>query len=301
MPYDEARARLGSERARLLWELTESALVRLSTLAGDAFRPVGSLRLAVDDAECDRLAREFEALRKDGFAAAWIEELQPPLDRLYRCAVLHPGDGALDPARWVRRLGRQACAAGAEIVQATRVAPVELEAPAIVLAADGLLAAAGIPELEPLVWPQRGQMLATEPLPERLYERPHYARNGFDYWQQLPDGTLVVGGKRDADLESERTADERTTRPIQALLDELVIELVGALPRVTHRWAGIWGETADRLPLVGRVPARDGFWVAGGYSGHGNVLGLACGDLVARAILGERPRELSLFEPGRFA
>jgi hypothetical protein len=29
------------------------------------------------------------------------------------------------------------------------------------------------------------------------------------------------------------------------------------------------------------------------------VLGLACGDLVARAILGRRPTELELFDPAR--
>ena len=55
------------------------------------------------------------------------------------------------------------------------------------------------------------------------------------------------------------------------------------------------------MPLVGRVPGRDGVWVAGGYSGHGNALGLACGDLVARAILGERAAASStLFDPARW-
>jgi glycine/D-amino acid oxidase-like deaminating enzyme len=40
-------------------------------------------------------------------------------------------------------------------------------------------------------------------------------------------------------------------------------------------------------------------WVAGGYSGHGNALGLACGDLVGRAILGESLPELEIFDPSR--
>jgi glycine/D-amino acid oxidase-like deaminating enzyme len=69
--------------------------------------------------------------------------------------------------------------------------------------------------------------------------------------------------------------------------------------RVTHRWAGIWGTTADELPLVGPVPGQDGVWAALGYSGHGNVLGFAAGDLVARAIQGERAPELDLLDPGR--
>ena len=77
-------------------------------------------------------------------------------------------------------------------------------------------------------------------------------------------------------------------------------QLVGYRPRVTHRWAGIWGTTPDLEPLVGPVPGQEGVWVAGGYSGHGNALGLACGDLVARAILGDEPSELAIFDPARF-
>jgi gamma-glutamylputrescine oxidase len=297
--YDVARSQLGRERARALWELTERTLDRLESLAGDAFRRVGSLRLAGDDAERDALGAEHAALREDGYAVEWLDVLPPPLHRLFRGAILHPNDGALQPARWVRRLARQAADAGAEIVERSPVDVDSLGAPAVVVvAADGLTAAA-LPELAPVVWPVRGQVLVTEPLPERLFERPHYARAGYDYWQQLADGRLVVGGKRDASLETENTAVEETTPLIQERLEAFVVELLGRLPQITHRWAGVWGTTRDGLPLVGRLPGRDRVWVAGGYSGHGNVLGLACGDLVARAIAGDRPAELELFEPGR--
>ena len=47
VPYDVARAQLGGDEARLYMQLTESALDRMATLAGDALRRVGSLRLAV--------------------------------------------------------------------------------------------------------------------------------------------------------------------------------------------------------------------------------------------------------------
>ena len=71
------------------------------------------------------------------------------------------------------------------------------------------------------------------------------------------------------------------------------------MPEVTHRWAGIFGLTQDLLPLVGRVPSHDGVWMAAGYSGHGNVLGLMCGELVAAAILGGDDPLLELFSPAR--
>jgi D-amino-acid dehydrogenase len=55
----------------------------------------------------------------------------------------------------------------------------------------------------------------------------------------------------------------------------------------------------DFVPVVGQVPGADGLWMAGGYSGHGNVLGFGCGRLVARAIIGDRDPLLDAFEPAR--
>jgi glycine/D-amino acid oxidase-like deaminating enzyme len=296
--YDRARADLGVEQARRLMALTERALDRMEQLAGDAFRRVGSLRLAIDGDERDDLRREYDALREDGFAVDWVDELAPPLDRLYAGAIHHPPDGALYPARWVRRLAAHAAAAGADLREGASVRVHGLDADVVVVAGDGFIASL-LPELAEYVQPTRGQVLVTEPLSELRYPRPHYARGGYDYWQQLPDGRLVLGGSRDASLETEETDVITTTELIQQRLDELAERLIGSRPRVTNRWAGIWGTTPDLLPLVGPVPGRDGVWVAGGYSGHGNALGLACGELVARAILGERPPELALFDPLR--
>jgi gamma-glutamylputrescine oxidase len=299
-PYDHARAELGPEQARRLWSLTERTLDRLESLAGDAFRRVGSLRLAADPAEREALVAEHDALRTDGLAVEWIEPdaLGEPLGRLFHGAILHPPDGALQPARWVRRLARHAAEAGAEIVEHNRVDLADLEADAVVVAADGSTAAL-LPELNGLVLPTRGQVVVTEPLADLRYPRPHYARAGYDYWHQLPDRRLVLGGNRDAALDDESTDVEETTPIVQERIEALVERLAGYRPAITHRWAGIWGGSPDGLPLVGQVPGRDGVWVAGGYAGHGNVLGLACGDLVARAVLGEAPDELELFEPTR--
>ncbi len=295
-PYDEARRELGDERARLLMELTERSLDRMEELAGDALRRVGSLRLAFDDDEREALRREHDALSDHGFEVEWVDELEPPLDRLYRGAILHPRDGALQPARWVRRLAAHAARAGAEIQEGVRVTVDELDADAVVVAGDGFIPQL-LPELP--VRSTRGQVLATEPLRDQLYDRPHYARGGYDYWHQLPDGRLVIGGNRDVSPETEDSDVEETTAIVQERLEALVERLVGYPPAVTDRWAGIWGTTPDLLPLVGEV--RDKVWVAGGYSGHGNALGLACGDLVARALLGERAPELELFDPTRLA
>ena len=296
--YDVARETYGADAAKELWQRTEAALDRLEAVAGDAFRRTGSLRLAADDEERDDIHLEYEALHEDGFDAEWREEL-PHLSPEFRGAIFHPLDGSLQPARFVRHLAALAAAEGVAFQEHHRVASLdELESEQILIATDG--SGRGLlPELDDALWPARGQVVTTEPLSERLFECPHYARHGFDYWQQLADGRIVLGGFRDFSILTEMTDDETTTEPIQEALDAFLVELLGYLPKVTHRWAGIFGLTQDLLPLVGRVPGHDGTWMAAGYSGHGNVLGFMCGELVAAAMLGEDDALLELFSPAR--
>ena len=298
MAYDNARAWLGADQAADYWRLTETYVDRMAELGGDAFRRTGSLRLAGDD-ERDELVAEYEALREDGFDAEWRDELPASLAERFPGALFHPADGVLQPARLVRRLALAAVDAGVEIREQSRVEDLdELEAATILVATDGYPSGL-LGELEGLIIPTRGQMIATEPLTERLFEMPHYGRHGFDYWHQNEEGRLIVGGFRDADMDSEFTATEATTERIQGALDAFVADLLGRMPAVTHRWSGVFGLVPDLMPVVGEVPGRPGLWIAGGYSGHGNVLGLMCGDLVAQAIDGEPHQLLERMAPAR--
>jgi gamma-glutamylputrescine oxidase len=298
--YDVARDAYGVDAARGLWRRTEAALDTMQSLAGDAVRRPGSLRLAADAEELEGIRSEYETLRADGFEADWWDELPSRLAGHFLGAILHPRDGTVEPARFVRALARMALDAGAEIVEHARVEDLEsLTADEVVVATDGY-GRGLLPELDDAVWPARGQVVVTEPLTERLFDRPHYARQGFDYWQQLPDGRVLLGGFRDYSLLSELTDVEETTPVIQEALDRFLAELVGYRPPVGHRWAGIFGLTQDLLPLVGRVPERDGVWISVGYSGHGNVLGFMCGRLIADAILGREDPLLHLFDPARY-
>jgi glycine/D-amino acid oxidase-like deaminating enzyme len=298
-PYHEVVGAVGRERALALWEWTEAELRALAEHGSDAFRPLGSLRLAADAEEREDLRDELEALRADGIAADWIDRPAGRLSGRFTAAIYHPTDAAVQPVRLVRRIARRAGEQGALFVTGRRIVdPAELDAEAVVVATDGypsgLLGA-----LEGLIVPTRGQVIATEPLSERLFEIPHYGRHGFDYWHQTEDGRIVAGGFRDVSLDREFTAEEAVTDDVQRALESFVDDLVGRKLRIDHRWAGVFGLVLDFLPVVGPVPGEHGRWVAAGYSGHGNVLGFACGRLVARAILGDRDPLLDLFEPAR--
>jgi gamma-glutamylputrescine oxidase len=298
-PYDAVVASVGRERALALWQWTEAELRAMGELAGDAFRQVGSLRLAADAEEREDLRDELEALHADGLEAEWIDEPGGPLSGRFTAAIRHPRDAALQPARLVRRLAGVAADAGTELVEGRRVTHrADLDAETVVIATDGYPSGL-LGEIEGLIVPTRGQVIATEPLAERLFDLPHYGRHGFDYWHQTEDGRLVAGGFRDVSVDREFTAEEEVTEEVQEALASFVKGLVGHELRIDYRWAGIFGLVLDFLPVVGRVPGQPGTWVAGGYSGHGNVLGFACGRLVARAILGDRDPFLDLFEPER--
>ena len=136
--YDEVVGSLGRERALALWRWTEEELEAMGAVGGDAFRKVGSLRLAVDGEEREDLRDEVEALWADGLEAEWIDVPEGRLEGRFSAAIRHPTDAVLQPARLVRRLAEKAAEAGAEIVEGRRVMDrAELEAETVVIATDG--------------------------------------------------------------------------------------------------------------------------------------------------------------------
>jgi gamma-glutamylputrescine oxidase len=303
--YDEARERYGHEAARSMYARTLSAqaeIYELATTLGlvDAVRRVGSLRLAVSQEEAERVRAQVAALREDGFPARLVErdELAPVLRRRGLCACLVGDDAALHPARWYRALARSAEAEGARICEGTPVrAPVaapgegevvtewgSVDARHVVVAADGALATL-VPEYEGRVRARRLHMVATEPA-ERIVDQLVYPRWGYEYFQQPPDGRLLVGGYSDLDGPESYTDREEGSPAIWERLERHVREELGVDAAVTHRWVGVVGYTDDQLPYVGEVPGRPGLYVAGGYSGHGNLPGYVAGQELADRITG---------------
>jgi glycine/D-amino acid oxidase-like deaminating enzyme len=302
--YVDARESHGPERARDLYAGTLEAQEEIYALAAqlganDAVRRTGLLRVSASEEEAEHVRRHVAALHADGFPGELLErdELPQALRRSFWNACLTAHDGALQPARWIRALAGAAEAAGARIHERTEVrgplAGPEVETSAganvrarhVLVAADGALPAL-VPELRDRVRARRLHMVATAPLPDRLVECPVYARWGYEYFQQPPDGRLLAGGFSDLDAEASYTdRDEGNPRVWERIERYLRQDLAVDAP-VTHRWVGTVGYSDDGLPVVGEVPGRPGLYAAGGYSGHGNVLGFVAGerlaDLVAR-------------------
>jgi gamma-glutamylputrescine oxidase len=296
--YHDARDRYGAEQARDTYARTLAAQQEIYALAaelgaGDAVRRTGLLRVSASEEEADDVRRQVAALRADGFAGELVERdgLPAALRRSFHNACLTEHDGALQPARWIRALARAAEQAGARIHERTEVqdpvgasavvtAAGTVRARHVVVAADGALAALvpGVP-----VRARRLHMVATEPLAERLVDCPVYARFGYEYFQQPPDGRLLAGGFSDLDGEGSYTDRDEGSATVWDRIGRYLADDLGVDAPITHRWVGTVGYSEDGLPVVGE---RDGVYVAGGYSGHGNVLGYLAGQQLADLIAG---------------
>ena len=302
----EARAVPGRRRAARVTtalarcgSLSERALDTIETLAGDALRRVGSLRLAADAAERAELEAECEALRADGFAAEWLDALARAARGLVRGRDpapdgtgrfnLHAGYGG-----WRRSGGgRQRRSASTAASTRSRTSTRARSSSRPTATPSGL-----VPELERADPADARSGARDRAVSERLFHgrtMPATASTTGSSsptapghrWERdaAPRGrSATARGGDHADRSGARSRPSSTAHRRPAA-------------RSTHRWAGIWGASRDGLPLAGRCPGRDGVWVAGGYSGHGNVLGFACGELVGARDRGRGPPELALFDP----
>jgi gamma-glutamylputrescine oxidase len=132
----------------------------------------------------------------------------------------------------------------------------------------------------------RLQMIGTAPARDVRYERPVYSRYGLDYWQQLADGRIALGGFRDVGGDDEWTHDSKPTAVVQDALEECLRERVRTAAPITHRWAASVSYTPDGLPVLEQV--RPGVWATGAYNGTGNVVGALCGRAVAQLAVSGR-------------
>jgi hypothetical protein len=95
------------------------------------------------------------------------------------------------------------------------------------------------------------------------------------------------------------TNEETTTEPIQQALDAFLVELLGEMPEVTHRWADIFGVTQNLLPLVGRLPGRDRVWSPPDTPATATCSASCAASSSLRPMLGGDDPLLELFSPSR--
>ena len=269
-------------------------------------RAPGILSLALSEAELADMRADIAALHADGFSGASVDRATvqsaigtPLAPEIAGAAYFSRDGGQLHSLRYLaglaaaaRRHGARLCHAGVTGLVAERDGTrVETSAGSIhagrVVVAVNAWTDELVPALAGTIVPTRGQILAYEPIPPAFTTgvAASITPSG-EYWQQTPDGTIVIGGCR-ADAPNgdlgvrELVPTPDVTAAIEAVLPRLFPELCGL--RVARRWAGPMAFTSDYLPVVDAAPDLPGVWVVGGFCGHGMPYGPRLGQLLAEA------------------
>jgi glycine/D-amino acid oxidase-like deaminating enzyme len=328
--YASTIQRYGREQAMRFWAFTARNHELLKDFIDEmqlngwscSYRRNGSLKLALNGPELEQVMQSASLLKEDGWEVQVVDrnDLPSRLRNSYFGGTYYPSNGEFDPARFVTGLAWLAQQAGVIFHVESNVTGISAHEDGIVLQTPGgtvhartlvLATNAWLPELGALVganwlssciFPTRGQVIATEPLSELLFPYPCSADEGYQYWRQLPNGRLIVGGWRNRSFDTElQTYDETPNEAVQQHLDAFVLHTLN-LPhvKITNRWAGIMGFTSDSLPLIGRLPGVPNTYIAGGYTGHGNAFAIHGPKLVSELVQGKMNPDAELFDPARF-
>ena len=308
--YPKAIEHLGHEAARAIMDVThESQRLLQQVLQEEAiacdYREPGTVRLALSEAQAEQLTQEVDVLRRDGFAAQWLDReyvqalIQTPIVPDILGGRLRPEQGLVHSASLVHGLIQAAYHHGARAYQAEVQAiipdgkAVHLRTSHGTLLAGSVVVAANIwtmillPALADIIMPVREQMLAYAPIAPVFTTGISAVATTHEYWQQRLDGTILIGGCGSvAPNEDIGIWEDTPTQVVQDAIEQILPRLFPALAplQVTQRWAGLLDYTTDNHPIVDRVPDMPNVFFVCGFSGHGMPYGMRFGQLLAESV-----------------
>ncbi|MGH7742466.1 MAG: NAD(P)/FAD-dependent oxidoreductase, partial [Candidatus Eiseniibacteriota bacterium] len=320
-PYSEAIALWGRAGARAMLETGRRSHQRVRQLIETlglecGYAAPGSLRLTRTEEEAEDHRASLPLLKQDGFP---MQEVRPSeampggAHDPFVAAFRTDEDGEFDPVRFIHGVAHAAERRGARVYSNSPLAAAWWTGSVWEARVNGGLARARTlviatnahapqlcPALTPLIAPRRGQMLATEPLQRRIADCPTYAQWGYQYWRQLADQRLLIGGWRDLDLDGEAGYDVQTTEKIQAGIEQGLRALVPEGAGIVARWAGTMGFARDGRPLIGWLDAEHHLAIAAGFTGHGLGMAAACSLDLCQLLSFKSAPGISSFDPARF-
>ena len=324
--YTETITRLGHETAYAVMKDTLTNQQLLSQVLEEeaiecSYRDPGHIRLALTKTEEEQLRAEVSAFQADGFSVDFLDresiqtfihtELSPEI----RGGRFKRGQGLVHSARFVQGLAQAALRRGVRAYQAEVQALVSegehlclhtsrgmIHAATAVVAANAWIGTV-VPELADLIIPAREQMLAYAPIPPVFSTGISARVTAGEYFQQTPDGTILIGGCNTVAPEEDMGIWEMTPLPVvQSAIEAVLPRLFPALAplSVIERWAGLLDCTTDSHPIVDTMPTMPRVLVVCGFSGHGMPFGLRFGQLITEAVMsGTLPLALKPYQLDR--
>lgn len=251
----------------------------------------------------------------DLFDGPEYEAAEPALKPGVAGAIRFTGDAALRPDKYVAELARTLRARGGTIVEGCAFEGIEHDRDGMrvrtsqgtIVARDVVLAtgawsprfadAIGMPSLRAAMQPGKGYSI-TYDSPPLVPSRPLILRE-----RSVCVTAWASGYRLGSTMEFSGFDESLNARRLAALergAAEYLHHPVG--PVVRERWFGWRPMSCDDIPLIGRVPGRDGLWLATGHGMMGIGMSAGTGQLIADLVAGRAPAvDPSPYSPARFA
>lgn len=318
---DEKRATRAMPLLRDMNLQSVALFKELSSIRGldFGFRPNGLLMLyntAVGEHEETGMAQQAARLGVEARVMSndEINQLDPGLQVTARGGVYYPGDGHMDPARFVQGLGLFLQQHGVKVFPFTEVLRLEkregkitgvtttqgdLTADAFVLAggswSPGIVRDLGI---SLPVQPAKGYSVTTDSPPRKM-SIPSILTEARVAVTPLGESLRFAGTLELAGLDL-----SVNMRRVRAILNAVPRYLAGFNPKDyvnIEPWAGLRPCSPDGLPYIGRFRSCDNLIAATGHAMLGLSLAPVTGKLVAEIVAGKTPSVgLALLDPDRY-
>ncbi len=298
--YHRAIEKYGLAVTREMWDIsqtTHSYWHEFAQKGNVRLDQCGSILLAESPEEAKELELAARALEADGRPFEYSSS--DPLGRGYYAAIRQPQDAAVQPYELVQAICQQSAA---ELVNNNELYAIQqdeddyvtvftrqyvFKARQVMLCTNAYSA-----NIDPYfigkVIPTRAQCIATAPLKNGpVLNCCGYSDYGYMYYRDTFDGRLLIGGgrKQNKMLEND-TSDDRTTDPVQRVLENYLREKFPDVDEpIERRWAGIMGFSVDGLPLVGTLPGKPRVGFAVAFHGHGLAMGAAVAERAVDMLL----------------
>ena len=287
------------------------------------FRQVGYLFLITADRDVASFERSLALWKRLGVPAIRIDRdavraLFPEIvtdDVLF--ATFCAKDGHADPNSILQGYVHRARDLGARFVEGAAVTAIERadgrvtavhaggDRIACTLVIDAAGAWAGevgrLAGVDLPIVPLRRQIFVTERVPDLDREFPLTIEFASGLYMHRESGGVLLGM---ADPKDRPGFDASVNWDFLPDVVERAMARLPLLEQATVRtgWGGLYENTPDRHPIVGRVDGLDGFLCAAGFSGHGLMHAPAIGELVAELVAdGRTSLDLTALRASRFA
>jgi glycine/D-amino acid oxidase-like deaminating enzyme len=301
---DRIVERVGRDRARELWGLSEAGLEYVRTTIRETGMPGvdpidGWLNVSKTD-DADRILATVELLGRDwgleveGWASHRVREVLKT--NRYFNAIHFPRAFPLHPLNYALGLAVAAEQVGAHIFEHTPAVAIDpagvrkrIDTPHGRLRATHIVLAGNVhighlmPRVASTLLPIWTYLATTAPFGPRLAEAITYggaisdSERADNHYRIVDGDRLLISGRA--------TMWEADSR---AFADNLKADLARLYPQLgevafEHRWSGVLGRTIHGMPQIGEL--SPGIWLASGFGGHGLNTTAMAGNLIARAIV----------------